>query len=87
MASSEAQMAWREKVNSKEGISVKVPFKGSVYDVLESIKENVASGLSYSGARTIKELQEKATFIKQSYAGAVESSTHILNAGGINDWY
>lgn len=83
MASKESQIAWRGKVASLEGISTKIPLKGSVKDILENIRTNVASGLSYSGARNLAELRYRATFIKQTHAGCVESSTHILNAGGI----
>ena len=42
------------------------------------IENGIKSGLSYSGARTIRELQAKARFIRQTTAGATESSTHIL---------
>lgn len=82
MASKEAQIAWRGKSFSTEGVSVKIPAKGPVSEILENIKANVASGLSYSGARNLRELRTKATFILQSHAGAIESTTHILNVGG-----
>lgn len=83
MASKESQIAWRGKVSSLEGISTRIPLKGTVKEVLENIKVNVASGLSYSGARNLQELRARATFIKQTHAGYIESSTHILNVGGI----
>lgn len=82
MASKDAQMDWRGKVGSMEGISTRIPLKGTVKEILANIRTNVASGLSYSGARNLRELRERATFIKQTYAGCVESSTHILNVGG-----
>jgi len=82
MASEESQIAWRGRVSSREGVSAMIPHKGSVVDVLDNIKTNLASALSYSGARTIAEFQRKAMFVKQTHAGQIESSTHIVHAGG-----
>ena len=55
-----------------------IPYKGPVDDVLTQIKNGIASGLSYSGVRTVKELQENAVFVRQTAAGLNESHTHIL---------
>lgn len=79
MASPEAQIAWRGNARSLEGVSTTVPYKGCVVDILQKLERNIKSGLSYSGARNIRELQAKSTFIKQSSASMVESGTHILN--------
>ncbi len=81
MASKEAQMNWKGSYSSFEGVSHKVSYKGTLNEVLGDIVRNIRSGLSYSGARTIRELQGKAQFIKQSTAGQIESSPHILNHG------
>jgi IMP dehydrogenase len=81
MASKEAQRDWKGSYSSFEGISHKVPYRGSVKNILEDLTRNIRSGLSYSGARNISELRSKATFIKQSHAGQVESSTHIISHG------
>jgi IMP dehydrogenase len=78
MASKDAQIAWHGKTASLEGISTVVPYAGPVSDVLDGLKRGIRSGLSYSGARTIAELQERAQFIVQSTAGQQESGTHIL---------
>ena len=78
MASAEAQKAWRGKTCSLEGVSTTIPCKGSVKNVVEELLTGVRSGLSYSGARDISELQSKARFILQSHAASIESSTHIL---------
>jgi IMP dehydrogenase len=79
MASKEAQMDWRGKYSSNEGIATMIPYKGPVAAVLEDLKNGIASGFSYSGARTIKELREKAVFVRQTNAGLGESKTHILS--------
>jgi len=78
MASNDAQVEWRGKTSSVEGIATTVPCKGPVRNVLEELARGIRSGLSYSGARSIKELQKKARFIRQTGSGQLESSTHIL---------
>jgi len=77
MASKEAQNSWRGRVSSIEGVAHTVPCKGPVSEVLHEMAVGIRSGLSYSGARSIQELQAKARFIRQTSAGAIESSTHI----------
>ena len=79
MASKEAQLSWRGKYSSHEGISARVPYRGSATKLLEDMERGMRSGLSYSGARTIAELQSVAIFVVQTPAGLGESRTHILN--------
>ena len=78
MASKEAQINWRGEFSSNEGISTRIPYKGSVKNILEDLKNGITSGFSYSGARSIEELWTKATFVRQTNAGLGESKTHIL---------
>ncbi|HHZ94729.1 MAG TPA: guanosine monophosphate reductase [Flavobacteriales bacterium] len=78
MASKDAQVSWRGKSSSNEGVSTTVPFRGPVRNILEDIKNGIRSGLSYSGARHLSEFQAKAKFVRQTNAGSVESSAHIL---------
>jgi len=79
MASSEAQVNWRGKTSTPEGVSTTIPYKGDVNSILADIKGGIQSGMSYSGARTIRDLQAKAQFIRQTPAGQAESYTHILS--------
>jgi IMP dehydrogenase len=79
MASSEAQVNWRGKTSTPEGISTTIPYKGDVNAILDDLKGGIQSGMSYSGARTIRDLQAKAKFIRQTPAGQSESYTHILS--------
>ncbi len=81
MASADAQTSWRGKTSTPEGISTTVPFRGSANDVLKDLAGGIRSGFSYTGARSLRELQSKATFIKQTTAGQSESFTHILRRG------
>ena len=78
MASSEAQVNWRGKTSTPEGISTTIPYKGDVNTILADLKGGIQSGMSYSGARTINDLQAKAKFVQQTTAGQAESFTHIL---------
>ena len=78
MASSEAQVNWRGKTSTPEGISTTIPYKGDVNNILADLKGGIQSGMSYSGARTLTDLQAKARFAQQTIAGQSESYTHIL---------
>jgi len=84
MASPDAQVEWRNKISSHEGISSTVPHCGSVEEVLTALKCNVRSGFSYSGARNIQELRTKAQWVQQTGASQVESSPHILRRNNGN---
>lgn len=79
MASKEAQNSWRGKHSSNEGISTTVPARGDVAEILVDLENGIRSGLSYSGARNIMELQINSEFIVQSGSGKAESGTHILS--------
>ena len=79
MASRDAQKEWRGKMTSApEGVSTTVPYRGSVDDILYDLAMGLRSGMSYSGSRTIREFQSKATFVRQTNASQTESGTHIL---------
>jgi len=78
MASKEAQTDWRGMANSVEGVTSYSPYKGSVDGVVKGLVDGIRSGLSYSGVRSIKELQEKARFCQISSAGMAESKPHGL---------
>ena len=78
MASKDAQVEWRGYQSSEEGVATTVDYKGPVFPILHSLEQGIRSGLSYSGARTIREFQAVSRFTKQSYSGLSESSTHIF---------
>lgn len=78
MASKEAQIKWQGHYNSNEGISTHIPYKGSVQPILDDLIKGIRSGLSYSGARNLTELCAKARFERQTGAGQVEGTAHIL---------
>lgn len=60
-----------------EGIVGRVPFKGSVQEVLYQITGGLQAGMGYCGAGTIEQMQE-AKFVKITGAGAKESHPHDI---------
>jgi IMP dehydrogenase len=79
MASKEAQVEFKGHYSSYEGIATEVPRKGPVEDIIADLNRGIRSGFSYCGAKNIKELRERAEFVRRSAIGSVESSTHIVN--------
>ncbi|MBT6338739.1 MAG: IMP dehydrogenase, partial [Desulfobacula sp.] len=59
-----------------EGIVGRIPFRGTVKENIVQMIGGLKAGMGYLGASTIKELQEKAKFIKISAAGLKESHVH-----------
>ncbi len=60
-----------------EGIVGRVPYKGSLNEVITQMIGGLRAGMGYTGSHTISELQ-KAKFIKISAAGVVESHPHDI---------
>jgi IMP dehydrogenase len=61
-----------------EGIAARVPFKGSLYEVLYQLIGGLRAGMGYCGAQNIGLLQE-AKFTKISNAGIQESHPHDVS--------
>jgi IMP dehydrogenase len=59
-----------------EGVEAAVPYRGRAREVLTQLIGGLRSGMSYSGAGTIAELQEKAIFVRMTGAGLRESGPH-----------
>ena len=58
-----------------EGIAARVPFKGSLYEVVYQMIGGLRAGMGYCGAATISDLH-KAKFTRITNAGVVESHPH-----------
>jgi IMP dehydrogenase len=58
-----------------EGVSNLVDYKGPVSEVIQYLVKGLKSGISYCGARNIKEMQENAEFIEITDASWKESNT------------
>lgn len=78
MASKEAQVDWRGKYSSFEGVAATVPYRGPVAEVVQDLERGIRSGFSYSGCRNLSELQASAKFVRQTPSGISESNTHIM---------
>ncbi|WP_338969259.1 IMP dehydrogenase [Spiroplasma endosymbiont of Labia minor] len=59
-----------------EGIEARVPFKGSVAEIVFQIIGGLKSGMGYTGSKNIENLRTNAKFIKITNAGLVESHPH-----------
>jgi len=59
-----------------EGIEGRVPYKGTLSDMVTQLVGGLRSGMGYTGCRTIKEFQERTRFIRITSAGLRESHVH-----------
>ncbi|MBH16023.1 MAG: IMP dehydrogenase [Gemmatimonadetes bacterium] len=59
-----------------EGIEARVPYKGPMSETVFQLVGGLKSGMGYCGAASIKELQEKATFVRVTSGGLRESHPH-----------
>jgi IMP dehydrogenase len=59
-----------------EGVEAMVPYRGRVEEVLNQLVGGLRSGMSYTGARNILEMQKKARFVQVTNAGIRESGAH-----------
>jgi IMP dehydrogenase len=65
-----------------EGVEAAVPYRGRAREVLTQLIGGLQSGMSYSGAETIEEFQEKAIFVRMTGAGLRESGPHDVEVLG-----
>ncbi len=75
--SAESQIDWDKVV--PEGVEAVVPYRGNVKEIVYQLVGGLRSGLSYGGARNIRQLQEQAEFIEISSAGVRESHSHDVH--------
>jgi IMP dehydrogenase len=59
-----------------EGIEGRVPYKGPLAEMTYQLVGGLRAGMGYCGCRTIRELQERAKFLRLSVAGLRESHVH-----------
>jgi len=65
-----------------EGVEAAVPYRGKAREVLMQLVGGLQSGMSYSGAQSIEEFQEKAIFTRMTGAGLRESGPHDVEVLG-----
>ncbi|MGI6136557.1 MAG: IMP dehydrogenase [Clostridiales bacterium] len=61
-----------------EGVEGRVPFRGSVSDVIFQLVGGIRSGMGYCGKKTIEELRTTSKFIKITNASLIESHPHDI---------
>jgi IMP dehydrogenase len=61
-----------------EGIEGRVPYKGTLQEVMTQYIGGLRAGMGYCGAQTVEELQENAQFVKITNAGMTESHPHNI---------
>ncbi|HEY6041386.1 MAG TPA: IMP dehydrogenase [Anaerolineae bacterium] len=88
MASTQANIARKEREGEawitqeeiddyvSEGVEAAVPYRGRVKEVLTQLVGGLQSGMSYSGVHSVREMQEKAVFVRMTGAGLKESLPH-----------
>lgn len=59
-----------------EGIEGRVPYKGSMINIVHQMMGGLRSCMGLTGCRTIAELKEKAQFVRVTSAGMNESHVH-----------
>ena len=59
-----------------EGIEGRVPYKGTLADMVTQLVGGLRSGMGYTGCHTIREFQEKTRFLRITSAGFKESHVH-----------
>jgi len=71
-----------------EGIEGRVPFRGSLSASVYQLIGGLRAGMGYVGCKTIKELHEKAQFVRITSAGLRESHVHdvIITKEAPNYW-
>jgi len=59
-----------------EGIEGRVPYKGSVLNVIHQLMGGVRSSMGYTGCQNLDEMRTKPEFVRVSSAGVRESHVH-----------
>jgi IMP dehydrogenase len=65
-----------------EGVEAAVPYRGRAREVLTQLVGGLQSGMSYSGAHSLEDFQEKAIFVRMTGAGLKESGPHDVEVLG-----
>src|SRR5213082_3365249 len=59
-----------------EGIEGRVPYKGTLADMVTQLVGGLRAGMGYTGCHNIREFQEKTRFVRITSAGLRESHVH-----------
>jgi IMP dehydrogenase len=84
MASREAQEEYMGAMadwKTAEGISIEIPVRGTVAEVIADVMGGIRSGMTYCGAKDLKELQRKAQFMEITRSAMDEGLPHAVLRG------
>ncbi len=62
-----------------EGITARVPFKGSLAEVIYQMTGGLRSGMGYLGAKNIAVLKKESRFVRITNSGIIESHPHDVS--------
>ncbi len=62
-----------------EGIEARVPYKGTLAEVIFQLTGGLRAGMGYVGAESIKTLKEKGKFVRITNSGVIESHPHDVS--------
>ncbi len=62
-----------------EGVEGRVPFRGSLGEMIYQLMGGLKSGMGYAGQRTIDEMRTNARFTRITNAGLIESHPHDIS--------
>ena len=62
-----------------EGVEGRVPYRGSVADVIYQMKGGLRSGMGYCGKATVEELRTGSEFVRITNASLIESHPHDIS--------
>ena len=61
-----------------EGIEGRVPYRGSIVDIIFQLLGGIRSSMGYAGCSTIEEMRTRPRFIRTTQAGVKESHVHSV---------
>jgi IMP dehydrogenase len=62
-----------------EGVEGRVPYKGTLHDLVYQLVGGLRAGMGYCGVRTIEALRRETRFVRVSNAGVRESHPHDIS--------
>ena len=62
-----------------EGVEGRVPYRGSVADIIYQMKGGLRSGMGYCGKATVEELRTDSEFVRITNASLIESHPHDIS--------
>ena len=62
-----------------EGVEGRVPYRGSVAEIIYQMKGGLRSGMGYCGKKDIESLRTNSEFVRITNAGLIESHPHDIS--------